>query len=547
MDLSNVTTPQPLFQADPEITIVDLLDVLPWFKGEKGREIPAPWTNWRVFLKAVYGLPMTDKEHSIYTKFTGRTDEPHTKFREAWGLCGRRARKTAIEALIGAWEGGIEFPRTGRGAVAGGERARIPMISKNKDDAKQIKSHLMSILNCKGLRHLLEGEPTAEEVALTTGLDFTIRAVSLTAGRTRASPCAMLDEVAFWQSDESAQPDVEVIAGIRPAMATFPNPLLVGMSSVYGKTGVVWDTYQKHFRNNDSPVLVWVASTVDMHDSPGIRLYVKAELAADPIGAGAEFNSEFRTDIGPFVDPEVVDAAVVAGREMLEYDPHKMYWAFCDPSGGSQDSFGLGIAHMEGEQIVVDLSQEWPVPFDTDQLLDDLASILHDYRIRWVTGDAVGGVWLRDPLKRGAFGAGHALRGQARDIDYVLATLPKSKIYGAILPRLNAGRVQLVDDAVLIRQIKSLERKVSRSGDIIDHRQGAKDDVANSVLGACWMADTVGKGRKQPELEEPPATTTHELLRRERVRLLERENRGEKARSKSTPRGRMATFRRRRF
>jgi hypothetical protein len=545
-------TPQPILTAAPGFTIIDLLDGLPWFKGEKGREAPAPWTNWRVFLKAVYGLPMTDREASLYTRFTGRKDVPTEKFREVWGLCGRRARKTAIEALIGAWEGGVEFPRlmlSDHPPVAPGERARIPMISKNKDDAKQIKSHLMSILNCKGMRHMLAGEPTAEEVVLNTGVDFTIRAVSLTAGRTRASPCAMLDEVAFWQSDESAQPDVEVIAGIRPSMATFPNPLLVGMSSVYGKTGVVWNTYQDHYRNEGSPVLVWLASTTDMHDSEVIRKYVQAELVKDPVGAAAEFQSEFRTDIGPFVDPEVVEAAVVKGRDMLEYDARhpQIYWAFCDPSGGSQDSFGLGIAHMEGEQIIVDLAQEWPVPFEADQVMDDLASILGDYRVRYVTGDNVGGIWLRDPLKKGLFSDGHPRAGQPRNIDYVLASMPKSKIYLNILPRLNAGRLQLVDDQTLIRQIKGLERKQSRGGDIVDHRAGAKDDVANSVLGAAWLADTLGKGRKQPEAELEPATTTQELLRRERVRLLEKERRGDHTKPRGTPSGRMKTFRRRRF
>ena len=41
------------------------------------------------------------------------------------------------------------------------------------------------------------------------------------------SAAALLDEVAFWHSDGSAQPDHEIIAALRPALTTIPGALLL--------------------------------------------------------------------------------------------------------------------------------------------------------------------------------------------------------------------------------------------------------------------------------------------------------------------------------
>jgi len=39
------------------------------------------------------------------------------------------------------------------------------------------------------------------------------------------------DEAAFWQSEDSANPDTEILAALRPAMATQPDAILVCITS----------------------------------------------------------------------------------------------------------------------------------------------------------------------------------------------------------------------------------------------------------------------------------------------------------------------------
>ena len=61
--------------------------------------------------------------------------------------------------------------------------------------------------------------------------------------------------------------------------------------------------------------------------------------------------------------------------------------------------------------------------------------------------------------------------------------------YGELLPLLNSGKLELLDERRLTAQLTSLERRTSRSGrDSIDHAPGRHDDVINSVAGALVLA-----------------------------------------------------------
>ena len=42
---------------------------------------------------------------------------------------------------------------------------------------------------------------------------------------------ALCDEIAFWRSDESANPDHEVLEALRPAMATVPGAVMLCASA----------------------------------------------------------------------------------------------------------------------------------------------------------------------------------------------------------------------------------------------------------------------------------------------------------------------------
>jgi hypothetical protein len=285
---------------------------------------------------------------------------------------------------------------------------------------------------------------------------------------------ALLDEVAFWRSDESANPDKEILAALRPAMATIPGAMLLCASSPYARRGALWDAYRKHF-GKASPALVWKAPTRTMNPSVP-QSVIDAAIEADPSSAAAEYMAEFRTDVESFVSREVVDAAVIMGRFELPRIEGCNYVAFVDPSGGSSDSMTLAISHMEGDHAILDLVRERKPPFSPDDVAKEFADTIKLYGIASVKGDRYGGMWPRERL---------AVHG----IDYHVATPPKSDIYLTLLPILNSGRVELLDHPRLTSQLCALERRTARGGrDSIDHSPGAHDDIINAAAGAIVMA-----------------------------------------------------------
>jgi hypothetical protein len=196
-------------------------------------------------------------------------------------------------------------------------------------------------------------------------------------------------------------------------------------------------------------------------------------LARDPAKYGAEYLSEFRSDLEAFVSREVVEACVAPG--VYERPPISgiSYFAFVDPSGGSGlDSMTLAIAHRDGDRVVLDAVRERRPPFSPDDVVAEFAALLKSYGISSVRGDRFGGEWPRE-------------RFRSYGIHYEVADKVKSDIYRDVLPLLNSGRVDLLDYPRLVAQLCSLERRTARGGrDSIDHPAGSHDDVINSVAGA---------------------------------------------------------------
>lgn len=526
-------------------TILDLFDTLPWFKGA------ADWTAWRAFLCALYALPMTNQELAIYRECTGRRMPPSQPAREVWAPTGRRARKSAIAALIGVFEGGF---RDYKKYLAPGERAAIPILGKSKEEAQQIHTYAKAILSDASLQHLLEEEPGAETIKLITLVDLRIRAVSLTAGRSKTLPLGLLDEVAFFAT-EGAIPDVEVVRGMRPGMATIPDAKLFGLSSPWGMRGLLYENYKAYHATgvgqdglvrydeakeraaDKARVLVWKAPTLRMHDTPELRAVVADAYAKDPVSASAEYGAEFREDTGAFLLERVLEAAIVPGR--LQVPPGvQNYFGFCDPSGGSSDSLTLAIAHFQPDElagppaprdpninfdpqpeealppppgkVVLDYVREWRAPFDPDLTTEQAAADLKRYGLYKVTGDKYGGKWPLSAFKR-------------HGITFYWSTKTKSEIYRDFLPSLNSGQAELLDWPAIKAQFLALDRHVARGGrETIDHAPGGHDDVANSVAGACEEAKRVGSRMKQPKRPVIPPETTAEIHKRRIAEALEK-------------------------
>jgi hypothetical protein len=210
--------------------------------------------------------------------------------------------------------------------------------------------------------------------------------------------------------------------------------------------------------------------------------YIDAETEKDPAAAQAEYGAQFRLDIESFVSREAVEACVVPVHEIAPAAGIS-YFAAVDPSGGSSDSMTLAIAHKDkSNRIVLDCIRERRPPFSPTSVVTEFADLLETYGIRKVTGDHYAGEFVREPFR---------LKG----IQYELADQPKSDYYRDMLPLINSGNVQLINNPRLIAQLCNLERRTARSGkDSIDHVKGGHDDIANAAALAIVSASNKKRG-----------------------------------------------------
>lgn len=466
-------------------SVLDLFDHLPWLKDA------ADWSAWRTFLAATYGLPMTDKEKGILGAACGGLEAPTKQAREVWMVCGRRARKSAIASVLGAY---VAAFKDHRGYLAPGERATIPILARTKQDARQIRDYVNAIFTSSPeLSHLLEGEPTAEDIRLKTRCDFAIRAATITSVRSRTVPLFIGDEIAFWRTDDSANPDREIISSVLPAQALVPNALIVGLSSPYARRGILWDKYDKHY-GKPGDILVWKASTVFMHDTPEVRAVVEKAYVDDPFNASAEYGAEFREDVLQLVTEDTIDNCTPPVTER-PYEKGIKYVAFVDPAGGSSDSFTVGIAHFENG-AVLDRVEEWEAPFDPAQVVIEAGALINEYHCTRVQGDGYAGKTFEHLFRK-------------IGINYSISPAKRSDIYRGLIPLLNGDMCMLLDNPKLKQQLMSLDRKVTSQGrEIIDHPRDGHDDVINAAAGALVLADRL---RWPMKVTEPTPVTTFDM------------------------------------
>jgi hypothetical protein len=241
---------------------------------------------------------------------------------------------------------------------------------------------------------------------------------------------------------------------------------------------VAWEAYREHY-GKPSDVLVWRAPTRVMNPSVPAKL-IERELKRDEARARSEWLAEFRTGLEAFVTREIVEGCIVPRRIELPPMGGTRYHGFVDPSGGAHDSFTCAIAHVEkrsgADVVVLDALREARPPFSPDQVVEDFAKLLRQHSVTSVYGDRYAGEWPRE-------------RFRAHGIVYEPAAKIRSDLYRDLLPRLNAGTVELLDHPHLIAQLVGLERRVARSGrETIDHGPSGRDDVANAVAGAVDLA-----------------------------------------------------------
>jgi hypothetical protein len=336
---------------------------------------------------------------------------------------------------------------------------------------------------------------TLDTIELSNGICIEVAVASFRTIRGSTLIAALCDEVAFWRSEDSANPDVEILQAIRPSLATTGGPLFVA-SSPYAKKGVLWNTFRRHF-GKPGPILVWKAETRQMNPTVPQSVIDEA-MEADPAAAQAEYLAHFRDDLEAFCSVEAVEAVVLKGVREIPPRRGTRYIGFVDAAGGGGgsggDSMTCGISHYEFKDgyVVLDCLREVKPSFSPESVVTEFAKLFKSYGISRAYSDRWGGQFDVEAFQR-------------QGIHLEPAELTKSGFYSELLPLINSQRCRLLDNDRLVSQLTNLERRVGRGTgkDSIDHPPGLHDDLANSCAGCIVSAN-----------QRPPMQISDETFRK---------------------------------
>jgi hypothetical protein len=442
-----------------------------------GRYFEGPsWDRWRAVLKAAYALPLTERERALFHEVAGERAPPRRPVRELVAVVGRGGGKNSAATGLATF-----IAITGNFAkLRPGERGIVLLLATDKEQASISLDYLRGYFAEVPMLAAMVERTRANAIDLKNGASITVVTSNFRAPRGRTICAAIYDECAFWRSEATSAPDIEVDAAIAPGLARFPGSMKIMISSAYRRTGLFYERYKVGFGVDSDSCLVVLGTSMQFNPTLDQQI-IDAELARDWERCAAEYLSEWRDDLSSYINRAIIEGLVDHGVSIRPYDPRiRNYVAFTDESGGSgKDASTLSICHRDKDnRVIQDALWIWRPPFDPERVIRLKSELLKSYKLRKVVGDHWAG---------GLPGAIYRTHG----ITFEKSEIQKTDIYRDFEILLNSARVRFIDNEQQINELLSLERRVHWGGrESIDHPAGDHwhDDAANAVAGAAVLS-----------------------------------------------------------
>lgn len=490
---------------------------IPFAEAITARELFAKaWSTFspaqQAALKMFYGLPLSDDELGIWhalhgggtfdplgyllsVEDSGVPYVPGREFQDITLIIGRRAAKTYLSGFCHTYE-----------ALLGGHKQYLinprqdPYFLWVAQDLATAKANLRQVslyyLESSVVGREQLGDPKQTVTADTIRLEgcgiITVGPPNIKL-RSQSIPVCAMDEVGFWAKEkESAAPDYEVEAAVRPAMIQFPNRKLIKTSTPWTKQGLLWTahttgTYGRLLadeakREASRSVLVCKGPSAVLNNPTLSREYLAQERAKDGDAFRREYLAEFADAVSGFLPVPLLHRAVSSGIRQRPPRAGVHYVATIDPAF-RRDAFALCIGHMEADgAFVQDYVSEWQgtseAPISPAVALGAMGPILKAYRVTSATTDQ----YHVDSLQDLALQHGFVLEFQQ------INQQVKKQIWGEVIALLSQEDAQqqpllrLLDYAPQFQQLCSMERILTAGGGVrFSGKRSGRDDVAQAL------------------------------------------------------------------
>ena len=437
---------------------------------------PTTWRTWLVTLKAAFGLELHAEELRTFEAIAGTRKPPEKRVDELWALIGRGGGKSRVAGLISVYISCFVPHKLARG-----ETGHVLVLAGSRDQAQVVFGYCDGFLQSSAILRQLVASRTAFEIRLTNGIVLAVHSNSFRHIRGRSLIACVFDEVAFWRDEQAACPDVETYRAVLPSLMRMGG-MLIGISTPYRRSGLLFDKFEKHFDVDGDSILVVRGGTSAFNPQIDQGKIAKAMLA-DPEAARSEWQAEFRSDLSALFDEGVIDDAVDHARP-LELPPRlsRKYAAFADASAGRNDAFSFCIGHTEGPKEearwICDAIRARAAPFNPRDVAEEYASLARQYGCHKLSATR---------LPANGYQRFRRCRHPVRNVPAAqVAALPRGAAVFQPRRGLPAGARQVAARAAHARATSAQIRKR-----LVDHPRNGADDLANAVCGAlyCAMSD----------------------------------------------------------
>jgi hypothetical protein len=193
----------------------------------------ATWQAWLSFLRAFFGLSLSDADAALYYECTARSALPSGPFRKGYLICGRGGGKTYMLSVVCVFL--ACFKDWSKGLALGG-RPVVLLVAPTREQGKIALDYITGILEQSPILRQQIWRVTANGVELTTRVSVEVVSANYRSIRGRAVCVCLIDECAFLRQEESTSPDVEILNAITPALGRFGKEgiLLIGSTPYAG-------------------------------------------------------------------------------------------------------------------------------------------------------------------------------------------------------------------------------------------------------------------------------------------------------------------------
>ncbi len=448
------------------------------------REFSAPsWRAWNSIEDAVFGIEPEDS--ALVRQLTGRTSLPSAPVAELIAIAGRGAGKSRFVGRLAVY-----FATARRYRLVPGEHVFIGVFSPTRAQSKVTFDYVRGLLRSVPALAALIVRETVDTVELSTGVIIQVTTGDQAAPRSRAYAVGIVEEAAFFLG-ENGDGDRELMRALRPALARVPGSLLCVVSSPYRQRGELYRLWREKYGVDDPDTLIVQGST-ELLNPTFSRREIKRAYKEDPTSAAAEYGATFRTDVSDvFFGDALAECVDIGVRERLPERSVDGFAHFDGATGAGEDSAALTIARPQDGQGIQVLTRIWTPPFSPSAVVAEVAGLLDKHDIDIVQGDR---------FAPGLFADAFAARG----ISYRVSPADTSQSFLELLTLVNSGAVRLLDNDIVLAQLRALERRTRAGGrDQVGHGPHGHDDAAASVAGALIMAareamtepfDVIGSG-----------------------------------------------------